>query len=48
MVPAIPLPDNAVDDVVAKLDGIAEDLMKQSRPVFPRRSPACAKRIESR
>ncbi len=30
LVPAMPLPDNAVDDAVAKLDGIAEDLMKQS------------------
>jgi CubicO group peptidase (beta-lactamase class C family) len=30
LVPAMPLPDNAVEDAVAKLDGIAEDLMKQS------------------
>ena len=30
LVPAMPLPDNAVDNAVAKLDGIAEDLMKKS------------------
>ena len=30
LVPAMALPDNAVDNAVAKLDGIAEDLMKQS------------------
>jgi CubicO group peptidase (beta-lactamase class C family) len=30
LVPAMPLPENAVDDAVAKLDGIAEDLMKKS------------------
>src|SRR6195952_4781482 len=30
LVPAMPLPDNAVDDAVARLDGIAEDLMKHS------------------
>jgi len=28
--PAMPLPDNAVDDAVAKLDGIVNDLMKKS------------------
>ena len=26
----MPLPDNAVDNAVAKLDGLAEDLMKKS------------------
>jgi CubicO group peptidase (beta-lactamase class C family) len=30
LVPAMPLPDNAVDKAVAKLDGIAEDLMRKS------------------
>lgn len=30
LVPAMPLPDNAVDNAVAKLDGIAEDLMTSS------------------
>lgn len=30
LVPAMPLPDNAVDNAVAKLDGLAEDLMKKS------------------
>ena len=30
LVPAMPLPDNAVDEAVAKLDGIADDLMKKS------------------
>ncbi len=30
LVPAMPLPENAVDNAVAKLDGIAEDLMKKS------------------
>jgi CubicO group peptidase (beta-lactamase class C family) len=30
LVPAMPLPERAVDDAVAKLDGIAEDLMKGS------------------
>ncbi|MGV0716107.1 serine hydrolase [Mycolicibacterium sp. XJ662] len=30
LVPAMPLPQNAVDDAVAKLDGIAEDLMDKS------------------
>jgi CubicO group peptidase (beta-lactamase class C family) len=30
LVPAMPLPENAVDKAVAKLDGIAEDLMKRS------------------
>src|SRR6195952_4496038 len=30
LVPAMPLPDNAVENAVAKLDGIAQDLMKQS------------------
>jgi CubicO group peptidase (beta-lactamase class C family) len=30
LVPALALPDNAVDNAVAKLDGIAEDLMKSS------------------
>jgi CubicO group peptidase (beta-lactamase class C family) len=30
LVPAMPLPDNAVDDAVAKLDGIAAELMKES------------------
>src|SRR4051812_37715228 len=30
LVPAMPLPDNAVDAAVAKLDGIAEELMKTS------------------
>ena len=30
LVPALPLPDNAVDNAVAKLDGIAEELMKSS------------------
>lgn len=30
LVPAMPLPENAVDDAVARLDGIAEDLMKES------------------
>ena len=30
LVPAMPLPDNAVDNAVAKLDGIADDLMKKS------------------
>lgn len=30
LMPAMPLPDNAVDNAVAKLDGIAEDLMKKS------------------
>lgn len=30
LVPAMPLPDNAVDDAVAKLDGIADELMKKS------------------
>ncbi|OBI83321.1 serine hydrolase [Mycobacterium sp. E740] len=30
LVPAMPLPENAVDNAVAKLDGMAEDLMKKS------------------
>ena len=30
LMPAMPLPDNAVDDAVAKLDGIVNDLMKKS------------------
>jgi CubicO group peptidase (beta-lactamase class C family) len=30
LVPAMPLPDNAVDDAIGKLDGIADDLMKKS------------------
>ncbi|HET7742550.1 MAG TPA: serine hydrolase domain-containing protein, partial [Mycobacterium sp.] len=30
LVPAMPLPENAVDNAVAKLDGIAEELMKSS------------------
>jgi CubicO group peptidase (beta-lactamase class C family) len=30
LVPAMPLPDNAVDMAVAKLDGIVDDLMKKS------------------
>ncbi|BBZ30288.1 serine hydrolase [Mycolicibacterium madagascariense] len=30
LVPAMPLPDNAVDAAVAKLDGIADELMKSS------------------
>jgi CubicO group peptidase (beta-lactamase class C family) len=30
LVPAMPLPDNAVENAVAKLDGIADDLMKKS------------------
>lgn len=30
LVPAMPLPENAVDNAVAKLDGIAEDLMTKS------------------
>lgn len=30
LVPAMPLPDKAVDNAVAKLDGIADDLMKKS------------------
>ncbi|WP_083453144.1 serine hydrolase [Mycolicibacterium goodii] len=30
LVPAMPLPDNAVEDAVAQLDGIAEDLMRSS------------------
>jgi CubicO group peptidase (beta-lactamase class C family) len=30
LVPAMPLPENAVDNAVAKLDGIADDLMKKS------------------
>ena len=30
LVPAMPLPENAVDDAVAKLDGMAEDLMAKS------------------
>lgn len=30
LVPAVALPDNAVEDAVAKLDGIAEELMKSS------------------
>ena len=30
LVPAMPLPDNAVDNAVAKLDGIVTDLMKKS------------------
>jgi CubicO group peptidase (beta-lactamase class C family) len=30
LVPAMPLPDNAVENAVAKLDGIADELMKQS------------------
>src|SRR5690242_6900280 len=30
LVPAMPLPDNAVDKAVAKLDGLAEDLMKKA------------------
>jgi CubicO group peptidase (beta-lactamase class C family) len=30
LVPAMPLPENAVDNAVAKLDGIAEDLMSKS------------------
>jgi CubicO group peptidase (beta-lactamase class C family) len=30
LVPAMPLPENAVENAVAKLDGIAEDLMKKS------------------
>ena len=30
LMPAMPLPDNAVDNAVAKLDGLADDLMKTS------------------
>src|SRR5215213_4236382 len=30
LVPAMPLPENAVDNAVAKLDGMADDLMKKS------------------
>lgn len=30
LVPAMPLPENAVDKAIAKLDGIAEELMRQS------------------
>jgi CubicO group peptidase (beta-lactamase class C family) len=30
LVPAMPLPENAVDNAVAKLDGMAEDLMRKS------------------
>jgi CubicO group peptidase (beta-lactamase class C family) len=30
LVPAMPLPADAVDNAVAKLDGIADDLMKKS------------------
>jgi CubicO group peptidase (beta-lactamase class C family) len=30
LVPAMPLPNNAVDNAVAQLDGIADDLMKKS------------------
>jgi CubicO group peptidase (beta-lactamase class C family) len=30
LVPAMPLPENAVENAVAKLDGIADDLMKKS------------------
>ena len=30
LVPAMPLPENAVDKAVAKLDGIAEELMRKS------------------
>lgn len=30
LVPAMPLPENAVDNAVAKLDGIAEELMRKS------------------
>jgi CubicO group peptidase (beta-lactamase class C family) len=30
LVPAMPLPENAVENAAAKLDGIAEDLMKKS------------------
>jgi CubicO group peptidase (beta-lactamase class C family) len=30
LVPAMPLPQNAVDNAVAKLDGLADDLMKKS------------------
>ncbi|MBI3689822.1 MAG: serine hydrolase, partial [Mycolicibacterium aromaticivorans] len=30
LVPAMALPDNAVDNAVAKLDGIAADLMKSA------------------
>jgi CubicO group peptidase (beta-lactamase class C family) len=30
LVPAMPLPENAVDNAVAKLDGMAEELMKKS------------------
>ena len=30
LVPAMPLPDNAVENAVAKLDGIADELMKKS------------------
>jgi len=30
LVPGVPLPDNAVENAVAKLDGIADDLMKKT------------------
>src|SRR6267142_5874690 len=30
LVPAMPLPENAVENAVAKLDGIADELMKKS------------------
>ena len=30
LVPAMALPENAVENAVAKLDGLAEDLMKKS------------------
>ncbi len=30
LVPAMPLPENAVENAIAKLDGIADDLMKRS------------------
>src|SRR5262245_40757496 len=30
LVPAMPLPENAVENAVAKLDGLADELMKKS------------------
>ena len=30
LVPAMPLPDNAIENAVGKIDGIADDLMKKT------------------
>ncbi len=44
LVPAMPLPDNAIENAVAKMDGIADELMKQVR--HPGNGRSCRTRRE--